>query len=111
MWVLCIFVISFLFMWKWSLIHFSSPLELEISQERDQKFLIVEGQFPTWLDGVLVRNSSISIFKNGIRESHEFDGLAILHSFAFNQGQVVYTNRFKNSIEILFAKISSLTPS
>jgi beta,beta-carotene 9',10'-dioxygenase len=81
-------------MWKWSIIHFSSPLELEISQETDQKPLIVEGQFPTWLDGVLVRNSSIPIFKNGVRESHEFDGLAMLHSFAFNQGQVVYTNRF-----------------
>jgi carotenoid cleavage dioxygenase-like enzyme len=71
-----------------------SSLELGIKQEETEKLLLVKGTFPLWLDGVLVRNSSIPIYQNGKQISHPFDGLAMLHGFDFRKGQVFYTNRF-----------------
>lgn len=75
----------------------SSPLKLEIEQEVTEQPLQVEGEFPNWLKGVLVRNSSIPIYQKGRQISHEFDGLAMLHGFSFDRGQVSYTNRFLKS--------------
>ncbi|MBA3815179.1 MAG: carotenoid oxygenase family protein [Parachlamydiaceae bacterium] len=75
----------------------SFPLKLAIEREETEKSLQVEGKFPDWLEGVLVRNSSIPIYQDGKQVSHEFDGLAMLHGFAFNKGEVFYTNRFLNS--------------
>ncbi|MBA2368170.1 MAG: carotenoid oxygenase family protein [Candidatus Protochlamydia sp.] len=75
----------------------SSPLILQVEQEVTEKPLRVEGEFPGWLKGALVRNSSIPIYQNGKQISHQFDGLAMLHGFAFDQGQVYYTNRFLKS--------------
>lgn len=75
----------------------SSPLKLGVEREETEKSLQVEGKFPDWLEGVLVRNSSIPIYQEGKQISHEFDGLAMLHGFAFNRGEVFYTNRFLKS--------------
>lgn len=71
-----------------------APLVLGINQEETEKRLDVEGKFPDWLQGVLVRNSSIPIFQNGKQISHPFDGLAMLHGFEFRNGEVFYSNRF-----------------
>ena len=72
-------------------------LKLGVEQEETEKLLQIEGQLPNWLKGVLVRNSSIPIYQEGKQISHEFDGLAMLHGFAFNEGKVFYTNRFLKS--------------
>ena len=72
-------------------------LKLGVEQEETEKLLQIEGQLPNWLKGVLVRNSSIPIYQEGKQISHEFDGLAMLHGFAFNEGKVFYTNRFIKS--------------
>lgn len=72
----------------------NSSLELGIKQEETEKLLPVKGAFPGWLDGVLVRNSSIPIYQDSKQISHPFDGLAMLHGFDFRKGQVFYTNRF-----------------
>lgn len=69
-------------------------LELGIKQEETELSLPVQGQFPAWLDGILVRNSSIPIYEDDKQVNHPFDGLAMLHRFDFRQGQVFYTNRF-----------------
>src|SRR5689334_20367627 len=71
-----------------------SHLELGIKQEETELPLTIQGEFPVWLDGILVRNSSIPIYENGIQISHPFDGLAMLHGFDFQNGKVLYTNRF-----------------
>jgi beta,beta-carotene 9',10'-dioxygenase len=76
-----------------------SHLELGIEQEETEFPLSVQGEFPAWLDGVLVRNSSIPIYQDGKQVSHLFDGLAMLHGFDFQQGKVFYTNRFLLSKE------------
>lgn len=72
-------------------------MKLGIEREETEKPLKVEGKFPNWLKGVLVRNSSIPIYQKGKQISHEFDGLAMLHGFTFDEGNVFYTNRFLKS--------------
>ena len=59
--------------------------------------LKVEGALPSWLEGALLR-SGPSKFEVGARTyNHWFDGLAMLHRFAFAQGRVSYTSRFLKS--------------
>ncbi len=59
--------------------------------------LIVSGELPTWLEGALLRTGP-SQFEVGTRTyNHWFDGLAMLHRFAFKQGRVSYANRFLQS--------------
>lgn len=72
----------------------SERLTTELSHEVHRMPLNVQGNFPHWLDGTFVRNSSIPVYKKGKPATHLFDGIAMLHSFAFNEGNVVYSNRF-----------------
>jgi len=56
--------------------------------------LPVEGAFPPWLNGALLRTAPAK-FEVGSRSyNHWFDGLAMLHKFALAQGRVSYANRF-----------------
>lgn len=57
----------------------------------------VEGELPRWLRGVLLRNGP-ALFEIGEQKlNHWFDGLAMLHAFAFGDGRVSYANRFLRS--------------
>ena len=59
--------------------------------------LDVQGALPSWLAGTLLRTGP-SKFEVGHRTyNHWFDGLAMLHRFAFAQGRVTYANRFLRS--------------
>jgi carotenoid cleavage dioxygenase-like enzyme len=59
--------------------------------------LPVEGALPGWLAGALLRTGPAK-FEAGARGySHWFDGLAMLHRFAFADGAVTYANRFLDS--------------
>jgi carotenoid cleavage dioxygenase-like enzyme len=59
--------------------------------------LPVTGTLPTWLTGALLRTGP-SKFEVGPRSyNHWFDGLAMLHRFAFAQGGVSYANCFLQS--------------
>lgn len=59
--------------------------------------LQVRGTLPPWLEGTLLRTGP-SQFEVGNRTyNHWFDGLAMLHRFAFSQGRVTYANRFLQS--------------
>ena len=59
--------------------------------------LQVDGPLPPWLEGALLRTGP-SKFEVGARTyNHWFDGLALLHRFAFAQGRVTYTSRFLKS--------------
>jgi len=56
--------------------------------------LPVTGALPSWLRGALLRTGP-SKFGVGARTyNHWFDGLAMLHRFAFAGGRVSYANRF-----------------
>ena len=57
----------------------------------------VEGKIPAWLQGILLRNGP-ALFEIGEQKmNHWFDGLAMLHGFAFSGGRVSYANRFLRS--------------
>ena len=63
----------------------------------DPVALPVEGTLPSWLNGTLLRTGP-SKFEVGARTyNHWFDGLAMLHRFAFEDGGVTYANRFLKS--------------
>jgi len=59
--------------------------------------LPVEGSVPEWLDGRLVRNGPGKFEAGGNRVTHWFDGLAMLRAYAFDDGEIRYTNRFLRS--------------
>lgn len=65
-------------------------LDREVSDQR----LPVEGTVPDWLDGALIRNGAAKFEVGGDRVDHWFDGLAMLHRFGFQDGEITYTNRF-----------------
>jgi carotenoid cleavage dioxygenase-like enzyme len=59
--------------------------------------LEVEGDIPAWLEGSLIRNGPAR-FEIGDRAfNHWFDGLSMLHRFAFAGGRVSYANRYLRS--------------
>jgi carotenoid cleavage dioxygenase-like enzyme len=70
-----------------------STLEQEIIIEQ----LPTQGTFPNWLKGSLFRNGAAKFEVGEQQYRHWFDGLAMLHKFSFNQGQVSYINRFLQS--------------
>ncbi len=66
--------------------------------------LAIQGEVPTWLTGSLLRNgpAQFEVSKQNFR--HWFDGLAMLHSFTFNEGNVAYANKFLQSPAYLKAQ-------
>jgi carotenoid cleavage dioxygenase-like enzyme len=59
--------------------------------------LPIRGELPAWLEGTLLRTGPAK-FEVGARTyNHWFDGLAMLHRFAFREGRVRYANRFLES--------------
>ncbi|PJF29966.1 MAG: beta-carotene 15,15'-monooxygenase [Phototrophicales bacterium] len=59
--------------------------------------LPIIGQFPTWLNGTLIRNGPGQFEVGKTPIPHWFDGLAQLHRFTFADGRVSYGNRFIRS--------------
>jgi carotenoid cleavage dioxygenase-like enzyme len=70
-----------------------------LTDEREAVELPVEGELPAWLDGVLFRNGPAQFEIGGESVDHWFDGLGMLHRFAFapDRDAVTYTNRFLRS--------------
>ena len=66
-----------------------------LDSEVTDRSLTVEGSLPDWLDGTLIRNGPATFEVGGQRVDHWFDGLAMLHRFAFAGGAdaIRYTNR------------------
>ncbi|KAK6294576.1 hypothetical protein J4Q44_G00354060 [Coregonus suidteri] len=57
----------------------------------------VTGCVPEWLQGTLLRNGP-GLFKVGDTEyNHWFDGMALIHSFTFKDGDVYYRSKFLRS--------------
>ncbi len=56
--------------------------------------LPLQGEFPAWLSGALLRTGPAKFNVGSTTVNHWFDGLAMLHRFSFADGAVSYTNRF-----------------
>ena len=74
-----------------------SEVYAELKEEKSQNALNIEGEIPSWLSGTLIRNGPINVRVNGQKNAHLFDGLSMLHAFSFQEGSVVYTNKFLRS--------------
>ncbi|MDO9086986.1 MAG: carotenoid oxygenase family protein [Anaerolineaceae bacterium] len=59
--------------------------------------LEIQGIIPGWLQGTLIRNGP-GTFKVGEQQyRHWFDGLAMLHKFSIQNGNVSYANKYLNT--------------
>ncbi|GAA5200964.1 carotenoid oxygenase family protein [Rugosimonospora acidiphila] len=70
---------------------------LSLERELPAVDLPVEGSFPAWLSGSLIRVGPAKFEVGTHRYRHWFDGLAMLHRFSFSAGTVSYRNRFVDS--------------
>lgn len=66
----------------------------ELEEELNQVPLKINGHVPSWLSGTLIRNGPVEVCIDGKNQGHWLDGLAMLHAFYFNNGQLSYSNRF-----------------
>mgnify|MGYP002762134513 CR=1 FL=1 len=62
--------------------------------EHDDVTPDIEGTIPAWLSGTLLRNGPGRFEAGGQRVNHWFDGLAMLRRYAFDDGELRYSNRF-----------------
>lgn len=74
-----------------------------LSAEVTNVDLPITGAFPEWLEGTLIRNGPAMFDIGDHRLTHWFDGLAMLHRFAFRPGSVRYTNRYLRTQSYLTA--------
>jgi carotenoid cleavage dioxygenase-like enzyme len=78
-------------------------------EERNDYRPAVEGSIPEWLSGTLVRNGPGLFEAGGQRVNHWFDGLAMLRRYAFDDGEVTYSNRFLRTEAYQDARDGTLT--
>ncbi|KAM8835628.1 carotenoid-cleaving dioxygenase, mitochondrial-like isoform 1-T1 [Synchiropus picturatus] len=57
----------------------------------------IQGTIPAWIHGSLLRNGPGKFEFGNTHFNHWFDGMAMLHRFRIENGQVTYTSRFLNS--------------
>lgn len=57
----------------------------------------VQGSIPKWLQGTLLRNGPGIHHVGEMSYNHWFDGLSLLHSFTFKNGEVHYRSKFLRS--------------
>ncbi|MEA2421702.1 MAG: beta,beta-carotene 9,10-dioxygenase [Thermoleophilaceae bacterium] len=70
----------------------------DLDEELTLDQIPLKGELPPWLSGSLVRVTPARFDIDGERPiRHWFDGLAMLHRFAFSEGRVSYANRFLQS--------------
>jgi carotenoid cleavage dioxygenase-like enzyme len=74
-----------------------------LDRETSLDDLPVRGTVPPWLTGTLVRTAPAKFEVGDRGYKHWFDGLAMLHKFAFTAGRVSYANRYLRSQSYLEA--------
>jgi beta,beta-carotene 9',10'-dioxygenase len=65
-----------------------------LDREMEIDHLPISGKMPLWLSGTLIRNGPAKFEVGSQNYRHWFDGLAMLHRFTFQAGEVTYANRF-----------------
>lgn len=72
-------------------------MHLDLSEQVSLVKLPVSGTIPSWVRGSLLRNGPIRYHLDNKAPEHWFDGLAMLHAFHMQDGQVTYSNKFVKS--------------
>lgn len=65
-----------------------------LNTEVEIENLPVKGEIPHWLNGCLYRNGPAKFEIGQASYNHWFDGLAMVHRYAFHEGRIAYRNRF-----------------
>ena len=66
----------------------------DLTREVHEPDLPLEGDWPDWLSGTLLRNGPAQFSVGDQDYNHWFDGHAMLHAFRMGDGTVGYRNRF-----------------
>lgn len=66
----------------------------DLTREIHEPELPLEGDWPDWLSGTLIRNGPAQFSVGDQDYNHWFDGHAMLHAFRMGDGTVSYRNRF-----------------
>ncbi|XP_019719759.1 beta,beta-carotene 9',10'-oxygenase-like isoform X2 [Hippocampus comes] len=74
-----------------------APLVRSIEETPDPIPAEVQGTIPHWINGSLLRNGPAKFEFGDTHYNHWFDGMAMLHKFKMEKGQVTYMSRFLRS--------------
>ena len=77
----------------------ATPIAGFATQDRETPLgsLMIEGELPEWLQGSLLRTGPAKWDAGERTVRHWFDGMAMLHRFAFDDGEATYQSRFLES--------------
>ncbi|KAF7688698.1 hypothetical protein HF521_013505 [Silurus meridionalis] len=68
-----------------------------VEETQDPIPTTIKGTLPTWIHGNLLRNGPGKFEFGNQHFNHWFDGMALMHCFHINDGQVTYWSRFLRS--------------
>uniref|UniRef100_A0A672LPR2 Carotenoid-cleaving dioxygenase, mitochondrial n=1 Tax=Sinocyclocheilus grahami TaxID=75366 RepID=A0A672LPR2_SINGR len=74
-----------------------SPLVSSVEETPEPIPTTVKGTIPTWIHGSLLRNGPGKFEFGNQHYNHWFDGMALMHRFQIEDGQVMYRSRFLRS--------------
>ncbi|XP_030009829.1 beta,beta-carotene 9',10'-oxygenase-like isoform X1 [Sphaeramia orbicularis] len=74
-----------------------TPLVQSVEETPEPISTEVQGTIPSWLNGNLLRNGPGKFEFGNTHYNHWFDGMALLHKFNIQGGQVTYMSRFLQS--------------
>ncbi|XP_061608833.1 carotenoid-cleaving dioxygenase, mitochondrial-like isoform X2 [Phyllopteryx taeniolatus] len=74
-----------------------APLVRSVEETPDPIPAELRGTIPPWINGSLLRNGPAKFEFGHTHYNHWFDGMALLHKFKMEEGQVTYTSRFLRS--------------
>uniref|UniRef100_UPI003AAC1B43 carotenoid-cleaving dioxygenase, mitochondrial-like n=1 Tax=Centroberyx gerrardi TaxID=166262 RepID=UPI003AAC1B43 len=74
-----------------------APLVRSVEETPESISTEVQGTIPSWVNGNLLRNGPGKFEFGNTHYNHWFDGMAMLHQFKIENGQVTYKSRFLQS--------------
>ncbi|XP_043996563.1 beta,beta-carotene 9',10'-oxygenase [Gambusia affinis] len=74
-----------------------APLISTVEETPEPITTTVEGSIPSWINGNFLRNGPGKFEFGNTHYNHWFDGMAMLHQFKIQNGQVTYKSRFLQS--------------
>ncbi|CAL8399975.1 unnamed protein product [Boreogadus saida] len=74
-----------------------APLVRSVEETLEPIPTAVQGTIPSWIHGNLLRNGPGKFEFGNTHYNHWFDGMALLHQFKIQEGEVTYRSRFLQS--------------
>ncbi|XP_067910178.1 carotenoid-cleaving dioxygenase, mitochondrial-like isoform X2 [Heterodontus francisci] len=74
-----------------------APLFMTVEETPEPIPVKVKGEIPKWLRGILLRNGPGKFEFGNDKYNHWFDGMALMHQFKIEDGNVTYMSKFLRS--------------